>query len=173
MSEALRRELPEFEFPEGDERFITGPTGMANNCTEEERETIRFMYSQFESSCGSVLEGRMGVGICIIARILGCDPNNIRQFVCPQHPVGWCKLDFLLKPFSKFPESCFAIECDGEKWHMDKAKDQRRDAWVLGQGIKKIYRYAGQQIYGDASWCVLDALTDFCGDNLRKEGLFK
>ena len=131
------------------------------------------MYSQFESSCGSALEGKMGVAICIIAKTYGCDPNNIRQFVHPQYPVGWCKLDFFIRPFSDRPEYGFAIECDGEKWHVNKQKDQRRDAWVLSQGIKSIHRYSGHQINGDTTWCVMDAIKGFCDGDLSRNNLFK
>ena len=164
--------LPEFDFPEGDERFVTGRFGLANNHTEESKDIIRYMYSQFESGCGSALEGQMGIGICIVAHMYHCNPHEIRKFVFPNHPVGWCKLDFLIRPFSNYPSCCLGIECDGEKWHMNKEKDGVRDKWILGQGIRKIYRYTGAEIKADASNCVLSALTDFCVYNIHHEQLF-
>jgi very-short-patch-repair endonuclease len=54
----------------------------------------------------------------------------------PQYPVGRFFVDFAN------PVARVAIECDGAAFHMDKAKDQRRDEELAGMGWK-VYRVPG------------------------------
>lgn len=148
-------ELPEFTFPEGDERFISGPNGVARNYSPPKQEAIRFMYSEIESSCGSSLEGLMAVALCTSFYNEGLEPTKIREVLFPQYSIGWCKLDFLIRPFRSFPQFGYGVECDGERWHMNKEKDMRRDKWILSRGVSGIYRFTGREIEADARFCAM------------------
>ena len=54
----------------------------------------------------------------------------------PQFPVGRFFVDF------GNPAAKVAIECDGAKWHIDKAKDAARDASLRAMGWS-VYRVTG------------------------------
>jgi very-short-patch-repair endonuclease len=67
-----------------------------------------------------------------------------------QHPFGSFILDFYC------PAARLAVEVDGAV-HWDeyaRAKDQARDRWLIGQGVR-VYRVAASRIYHD-----LDGVTD-------------
>jgi very-short-patch-repair endonuclease len=145
--------LPEFTNPDHDESILWP---RIRNLKPDEQETVRFMYSELEMMCGSRLEGHMLADICCAIRMLGGNCVEVRKFVKPQYPVGWCRLDFYVAPFRAHPQIGFAIECDGERWH-DEKKDAKRDAWLMDQGIRSIYRFTGKQITDE--WWASHAYT--------------
>lgn len=51
-----------------------------------------------------------------------------------------------------FPDLKIAIECDGERWHQDKARDARRQAEIESQGWTML-RFAGKEINADVGVC--------------------
>ena len=61
-----------------------------------------------------------------------------------------------------------AVECDGERWHMDKRKDRFRDMLILkDERIKDVLRFPGQQINEELSQC-LDTIV--AGSGLARRG---
>lgn len=60
----------------------------------------------------------------------------------PQFPVGRFFVDF------GNPAAKVAIECDGERWHLDKAKDARRDEELAALGWR-VYRITGRDCLTD------------------------
>ncbi len=48
-----------------------------------------------------------------------------------------------------------AIECDGERWHMDKKRDRFRDMLILkDERVKNVLRFPGQQINEKLTECL-------------------
>lgn len=126
------------------------------------RNEIRLAYSLIECWCASALEARIGIQLAMYFCMYGGDADEIREFIRPQYPVGWCKLDFLVAPYRQAPHLAFAIECDGEAWH-NAEKDARRDAWVMANDevVREIYRFPGEAIKNNASNLVFKVLRDF------------
>lgn len=127
-----------------------------------DQDAVRLAYSLIECWCASVLEARVGIQLCILFHVNGGDADEVRDFIRPQYPVGWCKLDFLVAPYRNSPHIAFAIECDGEHWH-NAEKDARRDGWIKANDdvVKEIYRFPGAAIRSNASGLVWNALRDF------------
>lgn len=46
------------------------------------------------------------------------------------------------------------IECDGNYWHKDKAKDQRKDEYLYSQGFF-VFRFSEDRILANAKACVV------------------
>jgi hypothetical protein len=65
------------------------------------------------------------------------DIRAVDLVLYPQYPVGRYFVDFA-NPVAKV-----AIECDGEAFHQDKAKDAERDAKLAAMGWK-VYRISGK-----------------------------
>lgn len=149
--------IPEFERPDFDEGLLQP---YIRNLDPDEQDLIRFMYTELECMCGSRLEAKMLVDICRALYRLGGNCLEVRRFVKPQHAVGWCRLDFFIRPYRFHPDVGFAIECDGEIWHSEK-RDVPRDRWLKSQGILEIYRFPGAEI--DKWWKehAYDAIGNF------------
>jgi very-short-patch-repair endonuclease len=65
------------------------------------------------------------------------DIRHHNVILYPQYPVGAVFVDFA-NPVAKV-----AIECDGAAYHLDKAKDQARDAKLRANGWE-VYRITGR-----------------------------
>lgn len=154
---SLAEQIPIFSRPDHDEALLQP---FIRNLEPDEQELIRFMYSELECMCGSRLEAKMLVDICVALLRLGGNCLEVRRWVKPQHAVGWCRLDFFIRPYRLHPEVGFAIECDGEVWHSEK-RDAARDRWLKGEGILEIYRFPGAEI--DKWWKsnAYDAIRQF------------
>ena len=61
--------------------------------------------------------------------------------VYTQHQVGKYRGDLFIPPR-------LIIECDGKAYHLNKAKDKRRDKYIEAQGYRVI-RFSGSRINGD------------------------
>jgi very-short-patch-repair endonuclease len=59
--------------------------------------------------------------------------------------AGRYSLDFLLP-------NRVVIEVDGNYWHQDKAKEQRRDNWLINHGYRVIH-LPENKIDNDIKWC--------------------
>ena len=71
--------------------------------------------------------------------------HDIRAEDCvlyPQLPVGRFFVDF------GNPVARVAIECDGERWHTDKARDAQRQAEIEAMGWT-VYRIGGRECFTD------------------------
>lgn len=75
-----------------------------------------------------------------IERWLWQDIRQANMVMYPQYPVAGCFIDFA-NPVAKI-----GIECDGADFHLDKEKDQRRDA-KLGKLGWTIYRITGSDCH--------------------------
>lgn len=70
---------------------------------------------------------------------------DVRQFdvvLYPQYPVAGVFLDFAN------PAAKVAVECDGAQFHLDKAKDEARDAALASRGWT-VYRLTGRECKQD------------------------
>jgi very-short-patch-repair endonuclease len=86
-----------------------------------------------------------------------------------QHPIGSIILDFYC------PAARLAVEVDGAThWDDDaRAKDEARDRWLLGQGVR-VHRIPASRIYhdlGGATDAVLAAAEALIADARRRTGL--
>jgi very-short-patch-repair endonuclease len=66
------------------------------------------------------------------------DIRDANAVLYPQYPVGGVFVDFAS------PRAKVAIECDGADFHLDKAKDQARDAKLAAMGWT-VYRFTGRE----------------------------
>lgn len=64
--------------------------------------------------------------------------------IIPQVVFGPFRVDFL---FDLGSRGLFAIECDGEQFHQDKAKDSARDLHLLEHHNVKVLRIPGKHIW--------------------------
>ena len=89
-------------------------------------------------------------GICLtpIERALWLDIRAESLVLYPQYPVGRFFVDF------GNPVLKVAIECDGERWHLDAAKDADRQAQIESLGWS-VYRISGKGCLTDHE-CVED-----------------
>lgn len=77
-----------------------------------------------------------------IERWLWSDIREANAVMYPQYPACGVFLDFA-NPVAKV-----AIECDGHEYHLDKAKDAKRDAMLTKNGWK-VYRISGSECMQD------------------------
>lgn len=68
--------------------------------------------------------------------------------IVPQHPLGSCRVDFLVKPGN---HDGIVIECDGADYHLDAAKDARRDEYLCSTFGVSILRIPGNAIFGSSA----------------------
>jgi len=84
------------------------------------------------------------LGVYMFERCAQVDPELdgiycLREFKV-KTLVGYRYCDFY------FPQVMLCVECDGAKWHKDKAKDQKRDDELVAIGISTM-RLTGGQIH--------------------------
>lgn len=84
-----------------------------------------------------------GIRLTPIEQALWSDIRAEGLVLYPQYPVGGFFVDF------GNPAWKVAIECDGERWHRDAARDAERQRWIEAQGWS-VYRITGR-----------DCMTDF------------
>ena len=72
------------------------------------------------------------------------DIRCVGSVLYPQYPVGGFFVDF------GNPVAKVAVECDGHDFHLDKAKDDRRDAALRALGWT-VYRFTGSECKEDTS----------------------
>lgn len=77
-----------------------------------------------------------------IERALWHDIRGEDCVMYPQYPVGRFFVDF------GNPAARVAIECDGERWHTDKARDAQRQAEIEAAGWT-VYRISGRDCFTD------------------------
>lgn len=77
-----------------------------------------------------------GIKLTPIERALWSDIRAVCVVLYPQYPVGRFFVDFAN------PVARVAIECDGELWHQDAAKDAMRQKDIERDGWK-VYRITG------------------------------
>lgn len=105
-------------------------------------------------------EFEAGVRMTPIEERLWHDIRQAGLVMYPQYPVSRFFVDY------GNPVAKVAIECDGAKWHQDKAKDAERDAELAELGWK-VFRLTGSQChaverevedeYGRLHWQSTDA----------------
>ncbi len=64
--------------------------------------------------------------------------RSVDAVLYPQFPIGRYFADFCN------PVAGVVIECDGAKWHLDAAKDAKRQAFIEAEGFA-VYRITGKQ----------------------------
>jgi very-short-patch-repair endonuclease len=74
------------------------------------------------------------------------DHKNYPVQIIPQVTFGRHRVDFLIDLGTR---GLVAIECDGEEFHQDKAKDRRRDDELREKHGVKVFRMAGKDIWRD------------------------
>lgn len=79
-----------------------------------------------------------GIFMSPIEAFIWSDIRQVGAVMYPQYPVGRYFVDF------GNPVARVAIECDGERWHVDQAKDAKRQAEIEEQGWT-VYRISGSQ----------------------------
>jgi very-short-patch-repair endonuclease len=83
-----------------------------------------------------------GITLTPIERWLWSDIRALDAVLYPQYPVGRFFVDFA-NPIAKV-----AVECDGQAFHKDKAKDADRDS-KLEQFGWKVFRFPGWECRTD------------------------
>lgn len=110
---------------------------------------IRKFYEAVTPRIMAVEPWMWGAETFILERMTGLSPieeafwGDIRMegvVLYPQYPVAGYFLDFA------HPKVKVAIECDGQKWHMDRLKDRQRDAELHNLGWT-VYRLTGKQCW--------------------------
>lgn len=74
-------------------------------------------------------------------------------YFVPEYKIKRWSIDIFI------PSSAIAIECDGEYWHRDKTRDERKDIFLQKNGIK-VFRFAEKEIRESPSRCV-DTIIHF------------
>ncbi len=75
--------------------------------------------------------------------------NNKINFVF-QYPIR-CKFGYIADFF--LPDYNLIIECDGERWHKNKLRDNHKTHYLIGKGYK-ILRLKGNEILNDLDGCL-------------------
>lgn len=159
-------DFPDIDLPANEEKRFHWVT---RNKSAAVKSVLGQLYARLEGRCDTGIEASMCLGILVWFYGDGKGvPAGLMLEVCrPQYQLGWCKLDFLVTPNPDDPDRCFAIECDGEFWHENKAKDDRRDAFVASHGIPT-YRFTGKEIRVDPTWCVMRAVAKYQSCKMRR-----
>lgn len=140
-------------------KHVIPSSGVAREIDDKERAAlrarfadIRAFYAQF--SCALLLEpdewaidpyeweSCRSIRLTPIENALWHDIRAVDIVVYPQYPVGRFFVDF------GNPAAKVAIECDGERWHLDKQKDARRDQEMADMGWR-VYRITGRNCLTD------------------------
>lgn len=109
-----------------------------------ELEAAIFEAGRNEWACGDAYlwDWQGGISMTPIERWLWSDIRALDAVLYPQYPVGRFFVDFA-NPVAKV-----AIECDGQAFHQDKAKDAARDTELAALGWK-VYRFPGWECRTD------------------------
>jgi very-short-patch-repair endonuclease len=83
---------------------------------------------------------KLGIRLTPIEKALWNEIRLLDLVVYPQFPVSGYFVDF------GNPAVRVAIECDGERWHTDKARDAARQAHIEAKGWT-VYRVTGKDCF--------------------------
>lgn len=93
--------------------------------------------SSNEWACSPYAWEDLDVSLTPIEAWLWHDIRSLDLVLYPQYPINGMFVDFAN------PKAKVVIECDGEAFHVDKEKDERRDAALRNLGWR-VYRITGR-----------------------------